>query len=137
MSSTFETILDAVAVELAQFDFKTVAKGWTFDQARALPACLVLPRAKERRPHSHFADIDHYCVALVIEMSERNSAQLLADTLEMTEQIQSHFHHKIFDSVSGHIDTQAKITHLSESGGNRVDYARPVIELAVEVVEEI
>ena len=138
MSSTFGTILDAVSDELSQFNFKTVAKGWFFDRTKALPACLVVPQAKEREAYSHFADVAHYRVALVMEFGERDSSQLLAETLETAEQIQTHFHHRLFASLSGHIDTEARITRLSESGGkSRVDYAAPAVELTLAVIEEI
>ena len=75
MSSTFGTILDAVSDELAQFNFETIAKGWFFDRTKALPACLIMPQAKEREAYSHFADIAHYRVALVMELGERDSSQ--------------------------------------------------------------
>jgi hypothetical protein len=139
MSSKFESILDAIAAELTQFGFKTVAKGWTFDRARALPACLVAPIAKENAPWSHFADAAKYRVALLVEIAERDHAQLVSKTLEFVEALQSHFHHRLLGSVPGHVDTQAQITALAARGDDKpqAGSAAPSVELTLQVIEEL
>ncbi len=137
MASTFETILTAVAEELPQFGFETVVKGWVSDRAGALPLCLVAPRAKDREAYSQFADLAKYRIELVMKFSGQDPSLLVSETLEKAEQIQAHFHHRIFSSVSGHIDTLSRISSLpAQSGGGNPGRAAPTVEVVLEVIEE-
>ncbi len=137
MASTFETILTAIAGELPQFGFKTVVKGWVSDRAGALPLCQVVPRAKDREDYSQFADLAKYKVEIVMKFTGQDPSLLVSETLEKAEQIQAHFRHKVFSSVSGHIDTFARISSLPvQSGGGNPGRAAPTVEVILEVIEE-
>ena len=120
MASKFSTILNAVADELAQFDFASVAVGAAFDAASALPCCLVSPHKIEREDYSLFTDTAKYTVVLSVRDAERDTAAAFATGLETAEALHAHFHHKRLAAVEGHLDTVASIDALGVDEGARV-----------------
>ena len=138
MSSTMNTILQALSTELEQFDFATVRTGAFFDASHELPACLIMPRAEETKLNGPFIDRARYLVVLQMSFADREQDNLTDAAWQTVENILTHFSHHLIPSLTGHVDTAAELLDPPVPGkdGN-CDLAAPSILLTFTILRQV